>query len=139
MVVVKLSRGMEAIIDADDLDNISHCSWSFDGRYAQANIPGEKIYMHRVISGAKSGQLVDHMNQNKLDNRKENLRIASRSENAFNSTRKKKAKSGHVGVSKNGTGWLARIAVSGRTRYLGTYRTIEEAVSRRKLAECPYR
>jgi hypothetical protein len=62
--------------------------------------------MHRQIMGAKEGQEIDHINGNGLDNRRENLRIVTRSQNLANRPAFKSSKSGYKGVrkNKNGTG-----------------------------------
>jgi hypothetical protein len=72
---------------------------------------------------------VDHINGNGLDNRKENLRICSHSENQWNRTKYKNNKSGYKGVffhSKTGH-WEAGIRINGKREYLGVFNTPQEA------------
>jgi len=76
---------------------------------------------------------IDHINNDGLDNRITNLRLATRSENAANS-RVQGSVSGIKGVQQNGSGYMARIRADGRSIYLGTFRTIEEAVEARREA-----
>lgn len=93
MIQIPLTRGKVALIDEQDIDLISAHNWRFDpGRrshcgYAKGRVNGKTTYMHRLIVGAQSGQLVDHVNRNLLDNRRSNLRLATRSNNSTNAVK----------------------------------------------------
>ena len=137
MKEVTLSKGKVAIVDDDDLKKVSFCSWNFD-RYARANVwlKDEKkykvMYMHRIIANAPQGMDVDHINGDKLDNRKENLRVCTRSENLHNLRGKSYSGSGLRGAyrEKNrgaGCRWFSAISVGGKVIRLGRFDTPEEA------------
>lgn len=80
--------------------------------------------------------LVDHKNWNKADNRKENLRIATKSQNNINIKRKINNTSGYPGVTKTKNGrYISRISLNRRRYYLGTYKCFEDAVVARRNAE----
>jgi hypothetical protein len=87
------------------------------------------------ILKAPPGKFVDHRNLNKLDNRRQNLRIATRSQNGMNRRAMSNNELGIKGVSrdKNKKGktplFVARITVEGKTRRLGYFRTTEEAAA----------
>jgi hypothetical protein len=87
--------------------------------------------MHRVILGLQKGdgKVVDHRNQNGLDNRRENQRIASPAINAYNSKLQKNNTSGYRGVVwlKQNKRWMSRIKILGRWKALGCYATAIEA------------
>ena len=84
--------------------------------------------MHLLINGTPKDNLVtDHVNRNRLDNRRINLRFATRSENLYNQTRKNKT--GYKGIYKSGNKWAARINIFNKTTYLGLYPTPEEAAN----------
>jgi hypothetical protein len=89
--------------------------------------------MHRVVlerAGVDlDGKVVDHINGNALDNRRSNLRAASKAENSWNSKRKKQCRSGFKGVRWHieGRKWQARIKVNGREIHGGLFNTPEEA------------
>jgi hypothetical protein len=124
-----ISDGTTVIVDDDDFDRLSQWKWSAHGEgYAmRGEHIGNRKYkyftMHREIIGAKKGEIVDHINGNKLDNRKENLRIANRSQNATNSKHRKN-ESGYRGVCMDKRRWLwkAEIRVGeGKRSFLGYY------------------
>lgn len=94
--------------------------------------------MHRLVIGAKKGEIVDHINRNKLDNRRSNLRIVTPSQNQMNKGHQKNNKSGYVGVFRNGKSWSAQISVNRDQKYLGTYRDIKDAVRARNEAVREY-
>lgn len=97
--------------------------------YTQENKPKRKsIYLHRVIMNAPKGMVVDHINHNKLDNRKKNLRICTQSQNNMN-------KFVIVGVSKFRDRWRARIKVNGKEFHLGVFNNVRDALECRKSKE----
>lgn len=79
--------------------------------------------MHRQITGALRGQEIDHVNGQKLDNRRENLRIATRGQNSANAGPRRNNKTGFRGVfqGRDRKTWYARINVNRTSIYLGTY------------------
>lgn len=82
------------------------------------------MLLHRVIAGAKKGDVVDHINRNKLDNRRSNLRLVTQSQNTFNSPKRKGTKSIYRGVTKSKSGtWVANY----RMRHIGCFKTEIEA------------
>jgi hypothetical protein len=89
MVKVELTQGAWAVIDLDDLENVDGNWWHLSKTgYATRHetIEGKErlIYMHRLVMGAQKGETVDHINGDKLDNRKENLRIGTQTQNTYN-------------------------------------------------------
>ena len=91
-------------------------------------------FAHRIIWEMHNGEIpdgmqVDHINQDKLDNRVENLRLATNSQNNHNSSRTK-GKSKYKGVYKAGWDkdkWFAKLTIDGKQKYFGTHDTEEEA------------
>jgi hypothetical protein len=84
------------------------------------------VYLHRLILGAGAGQLVDHINGDTLDNRRENLRFATPQQNCVNRTDYAPA-SGFRGVSRAGRKWRAIITVRQEVISGGNFATAEEA------------
>ena len=94
--------------------------------YARRNSKGKMIRMHREVMGVFDSNIaVDHINGNKLDNRKENLRICSKQENTWNSIRKKSKNptSKYKGVhwSKDRNKWVASIGYNMSVIPLGRF------------------
>lgn len=102
-----LPCGRIALVDDQDFNLVSQFKWrSFSPRnvfYAVANIKAPKgkghgLLMHRLLMGVK-GKSIDHINGNGLDNRRENLRLATAKQNAFNIPKRKGCTSRFKGVS----------------------------------------
>jgi hypothetical protein len=125
--------GMFAVVDADDAPRVMQFNWravkDYNTFYAYRRIPlsqrgtGASCQaMHRLILDANPGTMVDHANQNGLDNRRENIRIATNSQNQANGCHRKNA-SGFRGVRKSGSRWAAQIRSGGKPVRLGTFDT----------------
>lgn len=130
-VYIQLTQGKQALVDKADFEWLSQWKWYYikDGYavrsdYSQGRTP-RQVKMHRQIMNEPEGLQVDHKNTNKLDNRRENLRVATVNQNQQNSSLPKNNTSGYKGVSKprRGLGWIASI----QRQYLGYYKTPEEA------------
>lgn len=130
MVSIPLrSSDKQAFIDDDDFEKVSKYKWSItsDGYARTTNDP--RTSMHRIVMDAKKGQAVDHINRNRLDNRRENLRFATTRENAYNKSAAHYNKTGLKGVRlERKTGkYVSAITVEGKTLYLGSFETALEA------------
>lgn len=132
-------------IDKDDVELCQQYCWSIKSNgYLQARdkSTGDVIYIHRLIMRFPDSELynVDHKNHNKWDNRKCNLRIATRSENTMNSVTPSTNSSGVKGVIWHSSAekWQASITIQGEKLYLGIYSNFEDAVKARKNAEVKY-
>lgn len=117
------------IIDDKDFELVLKNKWHFSGLYASANIDGKTTYMHRLITKAKKGQECDHINHDKLDNRRKNLRVCTSAQNKMNRPPLSTNKSGYKGVSfENFTkSWKAQISLGNKSRHIGRYPTSREA------------
>lgn len=93
-------------------------------------VQGKFVYLHRLIGGAERGQDIDHINGNRLDNRRANLRVVSRGQNLQNRTRLQKSNtSGIRGVywSASREKWIAEAKVNSKSHRIGYFNDIEEA------------
>lgn len=132
---VALTKGYEAIIDACDVPLVEGRNWYAQvcrrGVYAARSefVDGQQrcVLMHRSISGAPDGQDVDHRDLNGLNNRRKNLRIATRGENQGNRGANANNAVRVKGVRRAGRGYVAEIEREGRRFYLGTFDTAAEA------------
>ena len=109
-MILKLQKGIKSYIDKEDWDKISKLHWWFEGRYV-ANFKSyrdgklkrtKKILLHRFILGLDKDNksVVDHIDRNPLNNRKNNLRICTQVENQQNRIRvQSNNTSGYRGVS----------------------------------------
>lgn len=127
------NSGKFALVDDADYANLSEYNWRCTGNgYAQRTGPRprrESVLMHREIVDAPAGTEVDHVNHNRLDNRRCNLRLCTAAENRRNATKSKNNTSGYRGVSYHiRTGrWVAQIKVSYRNNHIGSYASAKEA------------
>lgn len=132
---IPLTQGQAAIVDDDIYESLSRFNWYayFDRKtyYARRHSPitGKIIQMHREIMGASDGTIIDHLNGNGLDNRRENLRFCTQSENQRNRGADVDNTSGYKGVTwhKVKKKWMAQIKVNKKNTYLGLYSDPAEA------------
>jgi len=129
---IELTRGFVAKVDECDLELLSGRHWiatvGQSGKpYATSGWGDDRRIMHRMIVNAPDGMLVDHINGDTLDNRKENLRICTPSENIRNSKRRSTNTSGFKGVNFQCGKWMARIMIHQKRYNLGLFDTPEEA------------
>jgi hypothetical protein len=83
------------------------------------------VFLHHIVLQPPVGYIIDHINQDKLDNQRSNLRVATKSLNACNSKRKKTSK--YFGVCAKGKKWEVNIYIDGKLRYLGRFENEDEA------------
>ena len=138
-MVVKLKKGVECQIDEQDLELFNslpfYASKTKDGHVYAKSIQGKNgkrksIYLHRLLLGAKRGQIVDHKNGNTLDNRRCNIRIVTASQNSANAKPRGK---NLAGASKTHAGrqgkklWTAKIQFNKKAQFIGYFLTEQEA------------
>lgn len=142
-VQIPMRNGGFALINEEDVALVLPYRWY--ARIGAANsltqyavstfrIPGGKgkrggIYMHRLIMSAAPGTRIDHANRNGLDNRRENLRFCTQSQNVTNRIYKSNKSSGFRGVqfNKNNNKYRVWVTVKGKHIHGGYYRDPAEA------------
>lgn len=136
-VTVLLTNGDAAIVDRADAGLVSNQRWTLYAgksglKYARASgrYSATLSLMHRLISGAKLGEHVDHINGNGLDNRRSNLRVCTHAENMGNRRKQKNSAQPFKGVRKRTekptpNPW--RACIGKEQKYLGCFATAEEA------------
>ena len=139
-VIIITKKGQKIYVDKEDFDKIKNWSWCVNAQgYAVANIKNKVVKMNWVLFPTIKGYVQDHINGNKLDNRKCNLRSCTQHENSMNCSTPKNNSSGYIGVVKVKSGnYVARIMFRRKQIHLGTFKTIEEAIKKRKEAEIKY-
>lgn len=141
-IILRNKKGEEvgrAIVDLKDLDMVMQYKWSLNRHgYARTRLKdGRMLSLHKFITGTDENTIVDHINRNRLDNRKENLRIVSWNENAINKGLQSNNKSGVAGVSyyKRRKRWVAEIKYNGKKKVIGYFKNKEDAIRARLLEE----
>lgn len=136
--------GLFAMIDEPDYEMVSQYKWRpcFTNGKFYARRGGNGAYMHRLIASPGRSQVVDHINHNGLDNRRDNLRVCTGSENQRNRSQLQvNNKSGFIGVyfDQKAERWRAKISVHGDSVYLGTFdNPIDAAMARDEAAKMQY-
>lgn len=125
------------MIDLEDVEKVKGYKWAYSYGYA---INYSVSFLHRLIMNCPDDMVVDHINHNKLDNRKENLRICTQQQNMMNRTTQSNNTSGVTGVNwdKQANKWRVQIAINREHKTLGHYEDIEDAIEARKQAEILY-
>lgn len=130
----KLPEGV--LIDEEDIPKISKYSWHIasngyvtSDQRDRKNKTGKVVRLHRHLMDFPN-ESIDHINQNKLDNRKENLRLCDNSTNALNRGAQSNSKSGYKGISwcKQKNKWRVAANLKGKQHHLGFYTTLETAI-----------
>lgn len=128
-IEIPLTQGKVALIDDEDLPLVAGRKWyvlegyaTSDGRPGDA---GKVVLMHGLLISTPAGLQVDHIDGNRLDNRRRNLRLATRQEQARNRKRRSDNTSGYKGVSKakNGTSkaWTANVWEKGKRIFYASF------------------
>lgn len=133
MKQIPLTKGQFALVDDEDFEALSKSKWCLSSSgYAitskTVQYKVSHILMHRVITGAEKGLYVDHIDMNKLNNQKANLRACTNAQNQMNKN-KLKGKSKYKGVTyiKKANKWAAQIRANYKYVWLGQYHSEEEA------------
>jgi hypothetical protein len=138
MTVIAYMIGENRIlIDEEFLPLMFAYKWHINNKGYVTHRPSKKagntkqMRLHRVILNAEDGQIIDHINNDQLDNRLKNLRICSHAENIMNMSNRKNSASNFKGVTKyktkKGFSWRARITQETGRKYIGTFETEEQA------------
>jgi hypothetical protein len=135
---IPLTQGQFAIVDKQDYDAISVFKWcahwvpsSKCYRAMRRSADDVIVYMHRQILGLEKGdpRIVDYINLDQLDNRKHNLRFATKASNAWNCGKRPQNTSGYKGVSwdKSRSQWVAQVKANNIQYSIGRFSTPEAA------------
>lgn len=129
MKQIPLTQGKFALVDDADFGELTKFKWAYC-RYAYRreyrNGKGKTLYMHRVILNTPEGMDTDHINRDKLDNRRANLRICTHSQNEANTDLRRNNTSGFKGVSfhRQTKKWEAKIMCNRQKVHLGLFNNI---------------
>jgi hypothetical protein len=113
-------------------------NWSLSSiGYAQTNLNGSMVLLHTFLLGKKAGKEIDHININRLDNRRKNLRHVTHNENMYNLPLASNNKSGVRGVDfdKRKNKWRAQIQKNSNNIFIGYFDSLEKAKLARQTKE----
>lgn len=130
MKKILLNNNKFVLIDNEDFEIISSFKWYYHTTgYARTSTP-KKIYMHRLILKANKKEQVDHINGDRLDNRRMNLRLCTEQQNHFNITKHKDNKSGFKGISWDSSRslWVAHIQANKKLTHIGRFANKLDAI-----------
>ena len=136
MKKIKINKdGVSTLVDNDIFVRVTNYKWHLhSGGYCCRNFWNKKtkkysiVYLHRFVMNAKKGEEIDHINRNKLDNRRCNLRFSNRYEQMRNA-KYKVGMSGYTGVTWHNQNnyWTAKIRIRGKRVHLGCFNNPKEA------------
>jgi len=122
-----------AKIDKEDLEKVKRYKWCLnDHKYVISKINNKTTKLHQLVMGKIVGHEIDHKFGNTLDNRKQNLRFVTRSQNQMNK------KSRGYCWDKRSKKWMVRIEKNKKSIYLGLFINKQDAMTARKQAEQKY-
>lgn len=138
MKTIQLTQGQVALVDDDDYEWLSQYKWyarwdkytkSYYAARAEYFPIRKTVYMAREVAKTPKGMICDHINHDTLDNRKENLRNVTNSQNLMN--RKGAASNNKLGercVRKERNGFRVQVSVGGKYVFNKTFRTLPDAI-----------
>jgi len=133
---IPLTKGKFAIVDAADYPALSKYKWHAlevaGGFYAARHERGKMVLMHRVIMQPPEGMVVDHIDRNRANNRRSNLRVCTQRQNRCNS-RPCGGRSGFKGVSPQGHKWVSQLKYRGKSYRAGVFADPVDAARARDL------
>jgi hypothetical protein len=136
MIIERGSEQYEVKIDKDDYERVKEYKWSLGkDNYAVSSTCYRKNktqYLHQFIMGKKENYLIDHIDRNKSNNKKNNLRYVTRQINAINNNAK------GISYNKNEHKWTAYIIINSIKKHLGYFVDKQDALKARQNAEQIY-
>ena len=141
VAVGELADGTKFKVDEEDIPIVEAHSWYVNGggyMFHRSGTDGAPLRLHREIMGLKAddGKVIDHINHDKLDNRKCNLRVTTQAENCVNNIKRCSNTIGHIGlrIAKNGNFYYSRIEKGGQAYNLLRTDDVVEAAQAYNIA-----
>lgn len=147
MASIPLSKDKTTILDDEDFMSIADRAWHFCGGYARTTVVDKEsqsfrtkaVYLHRFLIGLSEDdpRHIDHINGDRLDNRRENLRVCEPFQNSMNALASTKSKTGVRGVcfDRQRGKWVATLMVKGKKIFKKRFDSFSDAVAAREAVE----
>ena len=140
MKIITTFEGIDTVVDNETYKWAKEIVWRISSSgYVSYRKGNERIFLHRLVAKTQNDFITDHINGNKLDNLRSNLRVVTNQQNVFNNGIRNDNTSGYRGVwyRKDRGRWQAEIKADGKKYSLGCYNTAAEAavVYNRKASE----
>lgn len=116
-------------LDDDAPSEITTTKWYLHSAGYAVN--SKRQYLHHFVMKPEKGYDIDHINRDKLDNRKSNLRLVTRSENRINTGKQVNNTSGHKNITKEGNSWRVQFQINKEYIRLGSFKSIGQAIKAR--------
>jgi hypothetical protein len=127
MKEIQLTKGKSVMVDDEDYEWLNQWKWHYHNGYATRKPVSGRVFMHRSIMHTPKGMQTDHINGNKLDNQKSNLRVCTSQQNKLNKPKRLDNTSGYKGVTwrKDKNMWQSQIMFNGKRQYIGYFDDLE--------------
>lgn len=133
MKEIELTHGYKTIIDDEDYELVNKYNWYYHNGYAttKVKVNGKRkhIYIHRLVNNTPDGLITDHINGDRLNNRRSNLRSCTDKQNLRNRKKRKDSKGNYKGVVlyKRTGKWQAYIMKDSKQYHLGYFNKEKDA------------
>jgi len=134
MKEIKLTKGLVALVDDEDYEWLNKTKWhaktdKLGYTYAYGNFNKKRRTMHRVIMEQTNPiNIVDHRDTDGLNNQRHNLRVCTKTQNNWNSVKRKDSKNNHKGIRKHYNKFVVEVRVNRKLITVGRYNTELEAI-----------
>lgn len=133
------TNNKEFFFDLEDYDKLKDYRWYIEDGYATCKVKNKRIKMHNLVMGLdENNGTVDHENRIRHDNRKENLRFCTKTQNVINHSIMKNSKTGIIGITLRKNRYYGTIGINGKSISLGSSEDIDEIICKRLTAEKKY-
>lgn len=121
LYIIYGTKGEEILVSKEDYPLLSRHNWNVNSQgYVRASIGNVDTFMHKLIQPVRPSYVIDHINRNKLDNRRTNLRAINRLQNDFNQGKPNNNTTGYIGVGyREDRGfYYSFISINNKNRYI---------------------